>query len=134
MKAETNLNAVLAIKFNEMGKYSSLKVSKVVSASFDVIREINKLSNVCWSELTSQFDVYRQNKAYYRKYGGICPSNEHQLLYKQKLQYLNDVKKFILECINEIKDKDKWEYDIGYCIYIRELLDVFKEYNNMRIT
>ena len=125
MRVDITLESVISLRYNEEKKYSSLKASKVVEVSFDIIRSINVLSKDCWSDLSTQYAIYRQNLAYYRRYGGVCPTLEYQLAYKEKINKLKEIKDFILDSINSIKD-NKWTYDIGYCKYIRGLREILK--------
>lgn len=125
MRVDITLDYIISLRYNEEKKYSSLKASKVVEVSFDIIRGINKLSKDCWEDLSTQFAIYRQNLAYYRRYGGICPTLEYQLSYKEKINQLKEIKEFILDNVDEIKS-NKWTYDIGYCKYIRGLREILK--------
>lgn len=125
MRVDITLDSIISLRYKKEGNHSSLKASKVVEVSFDVVRSINKLSRDCWDDLSTQFAIYRQNLAYYRKYGGVCPTLEYQLAYKEKINQLREIKEFILDSIDEIKS-NHWTYDIGYCRYIRGLREILK--------
>ena len=125
MLYQITLDSIISLRYNEEKKYSSLKASKVVEVSFDVVRSINKLSKYCWEDLSTQFAIYRDNLAYYRKYEGVCPTLVYQLAYKEKINQLRKIKEFIIESINEIKNNN-WSYDIGYCKYLRGLREILK--------
>lgn len=125
MRLEFILNEIISTKINKEGIYSSLNASKVISTSFDIVRSLNKLNKDCWEDLSTQFGIYKQNRAYYIKYGGVCPSLESQLSYKQNIQELREIKYYILNSIDDIK-RNNWNYDIGYCKYIRELRDILR--------
>lgn len=124
MNCDIVLDSITSIRYVEEGKYSSIKASLVVKVSFDVVREINLLTKECWEDLSTQFALYRQSRAYYVKYGGVCPSMQYQLDYRNKIEKLREIKNFILDYVNEIKSKGYWEYDIGYCKYLRMLKEV----------
>lgn len=125
MRCDYLLNSILAINLREEGIYSSIKASKVVEACFEVIRGINKLSSACWEDLSNQFAIYRANRNYYIKYGGVAPTLENQLEYRAKLSKLNEVKKQLLDGVDSIK-RNKWSYDIGFCKFIREMREIIR--------
>ena len=125
MGLDFTLNAIISTKINKEGIYSSLKAYKVVSTSFDIVRAINKLIKDCWEDLSTQFAAYGQSRAYYVKYGGVCPNLESQLAYKKNIQELREIKDYILNSVDEIK-RNNWNYDIGYCKYLRELGDILR--------
>jgi len=123
MRTDITLESIISLRYNEERNYSSLKASKVVEVSFDIIRKINKLSKECWNDLSIQFAIYRQNLAYYRRNGGLYPNLDYPLTYKQKISQLQEIKYFILDNVDKIKNNN-WTYDIGYCKYIRGLRDI----------
>lgn len=98
-----------------------MSTNEIISKSFEVVRYLNNSINELYEEYKKRKVIYYSNVDYYKKFGGLYPTNTFRRVL-DKIDELKETKKYILENIDEIKITRR--YDLEFKEYIDSLLNL----------
>lgn len=96
-----------------------MNTSIIISKSFRVIKYLNKSIKDLYDRYYRQKDIYYSNLNYYKKFGGLYPTNTFRDTLRE-IDDLKEIKKYVLENIDEIKFTKKYTFEFKE--YIESLL------------